>query len=292
MKIDSKTKLLGLFGNPSRHSLSPVIQNFFLSEYKKNYIYLSFEPSSINLKDSFTGAKKLGFTGINVTMPFKEDVFKLVDKADKAASVFRAVNTVKFLPGDNPKAIGYSTDGAGVVKSLEDNNFSWQGKKWLVLGAGGAAKSAVYSIFQKPVEEIIVFDILPGKAEYLFKLLGKTQKIRPVKNLTDIEEKLKEVDLIINCTPAGMDTGDNDNINLPAVPGYWSLKDKFVFDMVYKPFKTKLIEKARADGAAEVIPGIDMLINQAAFSFKIWFEIMPHERLLKEIKDELVTSWI
>ncbi len=109
-------------------------------------------PNSINLKDSFTGAKNLGFTGINVTMPFKEDVFKLVDEADEAASVFRAVNTVRFLPDDNHKAIGYSTDGDGVIKSLEDKNFLWKGKKCLVLGAGGAAKSAVYSIFQKPVE--------------------------------------------------------------------------------------------------------------------------------------------
>jgi shikimate dehydrogenase len=292
MKIDSKTGLLGLFGNPSRHSLSPVIQNFFLSEYNKNCVYLAFEPDSINLKDYFTGAKNLRFAGINVTMPFKEDVFKLVDAADEAASVFRAVNTVRFLPEDNNKAVGYSTDGAGVIKSLEDKKFLWKEKKCLVLGAGGAAKSAVYSILQKPVEVVFIFDILPGKTDYLFEILGKPQKLRPLKSLADIEERLNEIDLIINCTPAGMDTGNIDNINLPAVPGYWSLKDKFVFDMVYKPFNTKLIEKARADGAAEVIPGIDMLINQAAFSFKIWFEIMPQERLLKEIKDELVKEWI
>jgi shikimate dehydrogenase len=292
MKIDAKTGILGLFGNPSRHSLSPIIQNFFLSEYGKNCVYLSFEPDSINLKESFTGAKNLKFVGLNVTMPFKEEVFKLIDTADEAATVFRAVNTVKFLPEDNNTAIGYSTDGAGVIKSLEDKKFLWKGKKCLVLGAGGAAKSAVYSILQKPAEEIFVYDILPEKTNYMFELLGKPLKIKPLIILTDIEERLNEIDLIINCTPAGMNTGNIDNINLPAVPGYWSLKDKFIFDMVYKPFNTKLIEKARADGAAEVIPGIDMLINQAAFSFKIWFEIMPEEKLLKEIKHELVKLWV
>jgi len=292
MKINSKTGMLGLFGNPSRHSLSPIIQNFFLSEYGKNCVYLSFEPCSINLKEAFTGAKNLSFVGLNVTMPFKEDVFKLVDTADEAATVFRAVNTVRFLPEDNNTAIGYSTDGTGVIKSLEDKKFLWKGKKCLVLGAGGAAKSAVYSILQKPAEEIFVFDILPGKTDYLCELLGRPKKIKPLKSLADIEERLNEIDLIINCTPAGMDTGSIDNINLPAVPGHWCLKDKFVFDMVYKPFNTKLIKKARADGAAEVIPGIEMLINQAAFSFKIWFEIMPEERLLKKIKDELVKLWI
>jgi shikimate dehydrogenase len=293
MKIDSKTEVLGLFGNPSKHSLSPVIQNFFLSEYGKNCVYLSFEPDSINLKEAFTGAKNLRFIGLNVTMPFKEDVFRLVDTTDAAATVFKAVNTVKFLPEENNMAaIGYSTDGAGVIKSLEDKKFLWKGEKCLILGAGGAAKSAVYSILQKPVEEIFVFDILPGKTDFLFELLGKPKKIKPLIRLSDIEERLNEIGLIINCTPAGMDTGSVDNINLPAVPGHWSLKDKFVFDMVYKPFNTKLIKKARADGAAEVIPGIDMLINQAAFSFKIWFEVMPGERLLKEIKNELVKSWI
>jgi shikimate dehydrogenase len=291
MKIDSKTGILGLFGNPSKHSLSPFIQNFFLSEYGKNYVYLSFEPDSINLKDSFAGAKNLGFVGINVTMPFKEDVFKLVDTADEAASVFKAVNTVKFLPGDN-MAVGYSTDGAGVIKSLEDKKFLWKGKRCLVLGAGGAAKSAVYSILRNPVEDVFVFDLVPGKTEQLFELLGRPKKLSPLKSIEDIEESLNKIDLIINCTPAGMDTGNIDNIRLLAVPEYWNLKGKFIFDMVYKPFNTKLIEKAWADGAAEVIPGIDMLINQAAFSFKIWFEIMPRESLLKEIKDELVKSWI
>jgi shikimate dehydrogenase len=292
MKIDSKTGLLGLFGNPSRHSLSPVIQNFFLSEYGKNCVYLSFEPDSINLKDSFAGAKNLKFVGINVTMPFKEDVFKLVDTTDEAASVFKAVNTVRFLPEDNNKTIGYSTDGDGVIKSLEDRKFLWKEKKCLVLGAGGAAKSAVYSIIRKPVEEVFVFDILPEKTEQLFELLGKPQKVSPLRSLADIEKRLNKIDLVINCTPAGMDMGNIENVNLLAVPEHWSLKDKFVFDMVYKPFNTKLIKKARSDGAAEVIPGIDMLINQAAFSFKIWFEIMPQESLLKEIKDELVKSWI
>jgi shikimate dehydrogenase len=292
MKIDSKTGLLGLFGNPSRHSLSPVIQNFFLSEYGKNCVYLSFEPDSINLKDSFAGAKNLKFVGINVTMPFKEEVFKLVDTTDEAASVFKAVNTVRFLPEDNNKAIGYSTDGDGVIKSLEDRKFLWKEKKCLVLGAGGAAKSAVYSIIRKPVEEVFVFDILPEKTEQLFELLGKPQKVSPLRSLADIEKRLNKIDLVINCTPAGMDMGNIENVNLLAVPDHWSLKDKFVFDMVYKPFNTKLIKKARSDGAAEVIPGIDMLINQAAFSFKIWFEIMPQESLLKEIKDELVKSWI
>lgn len=294
MKIDSKTRLLGLFGNPSRHSLSPVIQNFFLSEYGKNCVYLSFEPDSKNLKESFSGAKNLGFVGINVTMPFKEDVFKLVDIADEAASVFKAVNTVRFSSGDkdNNKAIGYSTDGAGVIKSLEDKKFLWKGTKCLVLGAGGAAKSAVYSISREPVEEIFVFDLFYEKTDYLCELLGRPQKIKPVRSLADMEEKLNEIGLIINCTPAGMDTGNIDNINMLAVPDYWSLKDKFVFDMVYKPFNTKLLEKARADGASEMIPGIDMLINQAAFSFNIWFEIMPEERLLNEIKEELLRSWI
>src|SRR5674476_91096 len=108
MKIDSKTGILGLFGNPSRHSLSPIIQNFFLSEYYKNCVYLTFEPDSINLKEYFAGAKNLRFIGLNVTMPFKEDIFRLVDTADTAATVFKAVNTVRFFPEDNKTAIGYS----------------------------------------------------------------------------------------------------------------------------------------------------------------------------------------
>ena len=94
---DSNTRLLGLFGNPARHSLSPKIQNYFISQYKKNSLYVVFEPTENNLEQAFIGTRNLEFIGLNVTLPFKERVFNIVDQTDKVASFIKVVNTVKFI---------------------------------------------------------------------------------------------------------------------------------------------------------------------------------------------------
>ena len=148
--IDSKTGLLGLFGNPSRHSLSPIIQNHLLKYYGLNYVYLSFEPETEKLGEAFKGAVDLGFHGLNVTMPFKEKIIGLLDKTSGNASIIDAVNTIKIFH-DISSSEGFNTDGDGVIKSLDDKGFNrWDDAECLILGAGGAARSAIFSILSKP----------------------------------------------------------------------------------------------------------------------------------------------
>jgi len=318
ISINSKTRLLGLFGNPSRHSLSPLIQNHFLSCYKINFVYLTFEPPAENLKIAFESAKNLNFAGLNITMPFKEEVFKLVDKNIGTAAAIKAVNTIKFLE-EGKVSYGYSTDGDGVIKSLNDKKIILNGKSCLILGAGGAAKSAVYAILQKNIGKVFIYDIIrekaPGLTEDLKNNLssgasssknkintkkelkhaetGKEikfndidKKISILTDLKDIESSFDSVDLIINCTPVGMDTGNYKDM-LP-IPRYWNLKDKYIFEMVYKPVNTEFLKKGKKEGAAAAINGIDMLINQAVFSFKIWFDIIPEEKIIKQVREKIL----
>ncbi len=133
--INSNTKAVALIGNPSRHSLSPKIQNYFIENYNINAAYLVFEFPESNLKEAFYGAEKLGFKGLNVTMPYKEDVYKMVRKLDKSAYLTKSVNTVKFLEKSH-LSIGYNTDVDGFLKSLKDKNFDWKNKVCIVIGAG------------------------------------------------------------------------------------------------------------------------------------------------------------
>jgi len=330
MIINSGTRMLGLFGNPARHSLSPLIQNHFLRSYNINAVYASFEPAIDSLEAAFFGAKNLDFIGLNITMPFKEQVYSLLDRAADGAKITNSVNTVKFGEGI---AEGFSTDGDGLIKSLDEKSFSWQGKTCFVLGAGGAAKSAVFSLFSKPLKKIYLYDIDYNRSICLLNtmtanmlrmqdekqgLVKKQKKGRDVqygkKNksskaekiytekaagiideidnkiivityLDEIEKELGSIDLIINCTPAGMDDGTPGSKEKCPVPGTWDLGGKYIFDMVYKPVATVLIKKAQSDGAAAIIYGTDMLINQAAYSFKIWFDIMPSARILGEVKN-------
>ena len=310
MEIDSKTRLLGLFGYPARHSLSPLLHNCLIDHYNLGYVYLSFEPEPGKIKEAFEGAKNLGFLGLNITMPFKDEIMQYIQRASATASIIGAVNTVKFK-GKDSFAYGYSTDGDGVIKALEDKRFIWNKKNCLVIGAGGAAKSAIFSIMQKPVSSVFIYDIVRERALNLmdsFKsnikkfLDDKTNTENDIQNkiaLQDVEEKLyilpelsqaedkiASLDLIINCTPAGMDVeGFKDLI---PVPDNWNLKNKYVFDMVYKPVDTKFLKKAEKDGAAEIINGLDMLISQGVYSFKIWFDIMPDNKIIEQAKNKIM----
>lgn len=283
---DSNTRLLGLFGNPARHSLSPKIQNYFISQHKKNSSYVVFEPTENNLEQAFIGTINLEFIGLNVTMPFKERVFNLVDQTDKVASFIKAVNTVKFIqdkvsPGSI--SIGYNTDVSGFIRSLDDEKFQWTGKKCLVVGAGGVAKSTVYGLGQKEVGKIFVYDIIPGKALELVNIFSKISNIEVIENLDELNSEIENIDLIVNCSPAGMNLESKKGLKkLLPVPSRWNLKGKFIFEMVYNPAETKFIQKGRKEGAT-VVTGIDMLINQAAHSFKIWFDILPDTNEIKKI---------
>lgn len=279
--INSNTKIVALIGNPSRHSLSPKIQNYFIESYNINAVYLVFEFPESNLEEAFYGAEKLGFKGLNVTMPYKEDVCKMVKKLDKSSYLTKSVNTVKFLE-KSQISVGYNTDVDGFLKSLEDKNFDWNDKVCLVIGAGGAAKSAVYGILKNPVKKLYLYNRTTKKIQEMMNIFknisGKRTEV--VHSLNSLKNEYDKIDLIVNCTPIGMDIKACKSI-MP-IPDGWNLEGKFIFDMVYNPVETKFIKKGIKDGAT-IIRGIDMLVNQAIFSFNIWFNVMPDAAGIRKI---------
>jgi shikimate dehydrogenase len=282
--IGSDTKVIALIGNPVKHSFSPGIHNYFIKKYLLDSVYLAFGIREENLKEAFTGAGRLGFLGLNVTMPFKEKVFGLVDRAEGAAKKIKSVNTVKFY---NKKGIseGFNTDAAGFMRSLDDKNFKWPGSSCLVIGAGGAARGAVSGMLRKKVRKIWIYNRDAVRAKKIIKDMGDegAGKIRVLEKIDGLKNEIDGIDLIVNCTPLGMDIKSYKKL-IP-VPETWNLDGKFVFDMVYNPVETLLLKKAKKEGA-EAIDGIDLLVNQAAESFKIWFGIMPEEEYIEEIKKQ------
>ena len=280
--IGPDTKLIALIGNPIRHSFSPRIQNYFIEKYSKDAVYLVFELREENLKEAFNGAKKLGFAGLNVTMPYKKEVFKLVDKADRISTAIKSVNTVKFDKKTGTSK-GFNTDVPGFLCSLDKKKFNWSGSNCLVIGAGGAARGAIYGMLKKKVKEIWVYNRTKEKVNEIIRDLKNegSNKIKALNSINDIDNKINDINLIVNCTPLGMDIKSFKNV-IP-VPGRWNLRGKFIFDMVYKPIKTLLLKKAKKEGA-KVIDGIDLLVYQAASSFEVWFGIMPEHKCIEEIK--------
>jgi shikimate dehydrogenase len=279
--ISSSTRIIALIGNPVRHSLSPRIQNYFISKYSKDAVYLAFEPKRENLGEALNGSIKLGFIGLNVTMPYKEEVFKLVDRPDRTSSTIKSVNTVRFNQKEGTSE-GFNTDTQGFLKSLDGKKFKWTGSECLVIGAGGAARSTIYGMLLKKIKKIFVYNRTREKITDIindFKAVG-SERIEILTGINEINDKIDNIDLIVNCTPVGMGIGSNKDM-LP-VPDRGNLRGKFIFDMVYKPVETRFLKKAKKEGAT-VINGLDLLINQAALSFKVWFGILPETDYIKKM---------
>lgn len=272
--ISSRTRLVGLFGNPARHSLSPVIHNAFLKNTGIDAVYLTFEFPGDNFDEAFLGAKRLGLIGLNITMPFKENAYILTDDKDARSTAIGSVNTVKFN-SSNGTSKGFNTDVDGFISSLEGSGFNWNGSNCLILGAGGSAKSSVFALMEKNIKKIYIYNRTTEKAEKIKNSYSKEKRVK-----IEILEELKRIDpkdmdLICNCTPLGMDTPGVSE--LMPVPDQWDLKDVLVFEMIYKPLETRLIKKGINEGA-RIIDGLDMLINQAASSFNIWFDVDPEKK--------------
>lgn len=280
VKINGNTDLYALMGYPAKHSLSPFIHNYFFNKYDLNSVYLSFEIIPSDFKTAFSGAKKIGFSGINLTMPFKEDSLNYLEELDEDAKAIKSANTVKINKNER-KTKGFNTDISGLIRSLDDHNFNWGVSSCLIIGAGGAAKSAVYALIKKKTEKIYIFSRTASRANEI-KILFNNHDFTKIIILNDLNiAPLKEISLIINCTPLGMKLNDSsmDNNILP-IPESWNLNKKFVFEMVYNPTHTVLVKKSIKDGA-EVIFGTEMLLNQAAFSFEIWKGFFPDLTYLK-----------
>lgn len=284
-KISGHTELYALMGYPAKHSLSPFIHNYFFKKYDLDAVYLSFEIIPSEFKIAFLGGWKLGLSGINLTMPFKEDSTRYIDELDEDAAATGSVNTIKFDKQDG-KIKGFNTDITGFIKSLDDHKFDLKESAVLVIGAGGAAKSAVYALLKNKVKDIYIHNRNPEKADGIKILFNKIypEKIIVIKDLNQVP--VKEIKLIINCTPIGMKQYLKEKIEIP-IPQAWDLENKFIFEMVYEPLITPFVKKAIKEGA-EVIYGTEMLLNQASFSFETWTGIYPELTYLKKhFKDSI-----
>ena len=283
-KISGYTELYGLLGYPAKHSLSPFIHNYFFKKYSIDAVYLSFEVMPADFNAALQGCSKLGFCGINLTMPFKEDSIKYVSSLEKNASATGSVNTIKFNKQDSSHMSGlecFNTDISGFIKTLDDHCFEYEKSKCLVIGAGGSAKSIIYALLTKKTKTIYVYNRSLAKAAEIKTLFDKTEK-REIIVVEDLNQTpVSEINLVINCTPIGMRQNMSKESTLIPVPRSWNLKNKFVFEMVYNPLVTPFIKKALDEGA-EVIYGTEILLNQAAFSFKIWTGIFPELSYLKK----------
>ncbi len=264
MKISGKTRVCGVIGDPVEHSLSPVMHNAAFQELNLDFVYVVFRVRKDELREAIVGAKSLDIRGLNVTMPHKNAVMKYLDEIDPTARAIGAVNTIL---NDEGKLIGYNTDGIGALKALKENGVSLDGKKLLLLGAGGAGKAIAFHAAQE-VEELKILNRTTQKAkdlaEVLRKKFGKKIDGNSLSAKT-MKKELEDTDILVNATSVGMHPNDDQSLIDPS----WLRPNLCVMDIVYNPIETKLAKDAKSIGA-KVVSGVEMLVYQGAVSFEIW----------------------
>lgn len=255
--VDGNTKLYGIIGNPVHHSFSPHMQTKAFQAIGLNAVYLPFLIEEYQLPALLDAFKIAGVQGFNVTVPYKEKIIPFLDKVSIAAQSLGSVNTVLY---ENDTWHGFSTDGSGFVRSLENAGISLKAKKILLVGAGGAGKAIALSLIHQEIAEITILNRTKEKTEILSSLINKIQPELPV--FTSFTNSSR-FDILVNSTSVGM----KDN-QCPVADNLVEISDRVV-DIIYNPPQTPLIKKA----LKKEIPcmnGIDMLLYQGVEAFEIW----------------------
>ncbi len=258
--ISGKTKLYGVIGDPISHSLSPIFQNQLLKQEQADAVYLPLRVTAENLKADVEFLRH-NFAGFNVTVPHKEKIMPYLDGIDETAREYGAVNTVKVCEG---KLIGYNTDGAGFARSLEDINIDLKGKKILLLGAGGVAKVIALEII-KQQGKLTIANRNQQRAEDI--KVGIKKRFNIDIDVADIKNIRDSFQIIINSTSVGM----YPQLNACPVTVDLLKGTELVYDVIYNPVETKLLEQGKLLGA-KTVNGLPMLLYQGIKSFEIWWE--------------------
>ena len=282
MKIDGYTRLAAVVANPIKHSISPFIHNSAFEATNTNGVYLAWEVGATDLAETVANIRRYQMFGINLSMPYKEQVIPYLDELSEEARLIGAVNTVVNREGT---LIGYNTDGKGFFKSLP--SFKISRKKLVLLGAGGAAKAILAQAILDGVSQISVFvrsSSMEKTRPYLEKIQNATGfrvDLFALEDVQDLQDSITKADLLVNATSVGM-----DGFSQP-IPTSIVLPEKLmVADVIYQPFETPFLKWARNQGN-QSINGLGMLLYQAAEAFELWTgKEMPADQIWESLKQK------
>lgn len=257
-------KLYGLVGNPVAHSLSPNMHNAAFKKLNINAVYLPFPVKKGKLKHALSFLRETGVAGFNVTIPFKSECMRYLDKIDPLAKKIGAVNTVL---AQKKSLIGKNTDYSGFLRSLSiDLRFNPKDKSIFLIGAGGVSRAVAFALAGKGCKDIFIYDIASEKASSLSGAVNRAFKRVRVSSCgkKDIPAVIRNCRLLVNCTPLGMKKGDPLPIEASLL--HKGLK---VYDVIYRPSQTKLLKECEKRSIKSA-GGTGMLLYQGVMAFELW----------------------
>jgi shikimate dehydrogenase len=267
-----------VFGNPIKHSKSPQIHALFAEQSRQSLSYTAelAEPGQFDIavKNFIANNGK----GLNITVPFKEDAWRLADLHSERARRAGAVNTLKLEPDGS--LYGDTTDGIGLVHDLiQNHHVQLKGKTILIIGAGGAVRGVLEAILQQQPAALLIANRTREKA---IRLADDFSDLGNISGCGLDEIKDRSFDIVINGTSASLQ-GD-----LPAIPGTVFSSQACSYDMMYAAQATVFMQWSKDNGAARIFDGLGMLVEQAAEAFYIWRGVKPETTsVIKQIRDSL-----
>lgn len=261
----NSSEIYALFGNPVGHSLSPLMHN---ATFKRMNIDAHYVPFCVkDLEDAMRGIRGLDIRGVSVTIPFKTAVMPHLDEADESSLRIGAVNTI--LNDDNGRLKGYNTDWIGLIRGLKES-LEISGKTFAILGAGGAARAAVFGILREGGIPVILNRTVE-KGEKMARDFGCP--FYPLLEIANLK-----ADCLINTTPVGMaPDAERSPVGRESLGNF-----TWVLDIIYNPLKTKLLMDAEEAGCI-VLSGAGMFVHQGAEQIKIWKGLEPPRAFMKGI---------
>ncbi len=261
--ISVSTQVCAVVGNPVAHSLSPAIHNAAFEFLGLDFIYVACKVEDV--KGALAGVRAMrNFRGLSVTIPHKIEVMKYVDEV---AEVDRAIGSINTVIHEQDRLIGLGTDGPAAQKAIADAGVEMDAKNLLMLGAGGAARAIAFTLARSTkFRQLSILDINETLLEGLTTdLVTGTGAAVGGALLSDssLAAAMADADVIIHCTPVGMHPNEDASL----IPSHLFRRGQTVFDIVYTPLETKLVMEAKSRGL-QVIPGVEMFINQAALQFE------------------------
>ena len=263
---EERIPLAGVIGSPIAHSKSPRLHQYWLRKYAVRGFYIPMDIASEDLPQAFKALPKLGFVGVNVTIPHKERILELADLVTDRAALMGAANTVIFR--SDGKVHADNTDGYGFIENLKQGAPNWNPGEGpaAVLGAGGAARAVVASLLEAGAPEVRLTNRTRGRAEALKTEFGSKVVVY---EWVAAGNAIDGAHTVVNASSLGMEGKPAFRVPLDGLS-----KDALVTDLVYTPLETPLISAAKEIGC-HTVDGLGMLLHQAVPAFERWFGYRP-----------------
>jgi len=284
--VGGKTKVVGVFGHPVEHTLSPAMHNAAFAALRLSYIYVPFPVRPEGLGPAVRSLTVLGIVGVNVTIPHKESVLPFLDEITPEARDVGAVNTIHCVDG---RLLGDNTDGFGFAEPLREMGVDLSGKPVVVAGAGGAARAVVFSLARIGAR-ITLVNRTPARARRLAQAVAdaglNAVHVLEADGRQELVSAIAGAELLVHTTSVGMHPATDA---LPPVPVEAFHPDLLVYDLVYNPIETRLLQEARMRGC-KTLSGLKMLVYQGAAAFRRWTGVWPPTDVMEAALRQSLTA--